>query len=111
MSVAPTTNTHTTSPNPLLTIWRNLRRSPTGTIGLFVVAAHLILAVISPVVVPYGPTEQHSSAILQPPTSEHLFGTDTLGRDVFTRTLMGGRIALTVTLTGIVLAIAWGGDC
>ncbi len=93
----------------LANIWRNLRRSPTGTIAFFVVAVHLLIAVFAPLVVPHDPTAMNSSAILQPPSTDHVFGTDSLGRDVFTRTLMGGRIVLVVTLTGICLALVWGG--
>ncbi|MDE2915209.1 MAG: ABC transporter permease [Paracoccaceae bacterium] len=43
------------------------------------------------------------------PSSEHWFGTDNLGRDVFTRSVLGGRQALLVTTVGTVLAITWGG--
>ncbi len=109
MAVIPTTHTRTTASNPLVAIWRNLRRSPTGTLGLCIVAIHLLLAVLSPLVVPYDPTEFHSEAILQAPSFAHPFGTDKLGRDVLTRTLMGGRIALMVTLTAIFIAVTWGG--
>lgn len=108
MSAVPATNVRSVQLNPFVGIWNNLRRSPTGTIGSVIVAAHLILAVISPFVVPYDPAAFDSTAILQPPSAAHLFGTDNLGRDVFTRTLMGGRVALAVTIVGILLAVTWG---
>ena len=47
--------------------------------------------------------------MLRPPSEEFIFGTDQLGRDVFTRTLMGGRVALLVTFFGTLIAVAWGG--
>ena len=47
--------------------------------------------------------------MLTPPSSEFWFGTDSLGRDVFTRTILGGRTALTVTFFGSLIALLWGG--
>jgi peptide/nickel transport system permease protein len=81
--------------------WRNLRRSPSGTIGLTILVVHLTIAVISPFIVPYEPTKIDSR--------EHPFGTDSFGRDVLSRVLMGGRIALVITLIAGALAITWGG--
>ncbi len=89
--------------------WRNLRRSPSGTIGLTILVIYLVIAVISPLVVPYEPTKIDSKTLMQSPSREHPFGTDSFGRDVLSRVLMGGRVALVVTLTAGVLAITWGG--
>jgi len=89
--------------------WRNLRRSPSGTIGLTILVIHLAIAVISPFIVPYEPTNIDSKNLTQNPSREHPFGTDSFGRDVLSRVLMGGRIALVITLTAGVLAITWGG--
>lgn len=90
-------------------VWRNLRRSPSGLIGLSIVAAHLLLALLSPYVVPHDPTAFDAKAMRAAPSAEHPFGTDKLGRDIFTRTLLGGRVALVVTILGSVLAVTWGG--
>ena len=89
--------------------WRNLRRSPSGAIGLTILVVHLVMAVISPFIVPYKPTKIDSKNLMQNPSLEHLFGTDSFGRDVLSRVLMGGRIALVITLSAGVLAITWGG--
>ena len=89
--------------------WRNLRRSPSGMIGLTILVTHLVIAVISPLIVPYEPTNIDASILLQSPSWEHPFGTDSFGRDGLSRVLMGGRIALVITLTAGVLAITWGG--
>ena len=89
--------------------WRNLRRSPSGMIGLTILVIHLVIAVISPLIVPYEPTNIDASILLQSPSWEHPFGTDSFGRDGLSRVLMGGRIALVITLTAGVLAITWGG--
>ena len=78
-------------------------------IGLTILVIHLIIAVTSPLLVPYSPTKIDSESLTQSPSSEHLFGTDSFGRDVLTRVLLGGRIALLITLTAGALALTWGG--
>ncbi|MEZ4713384.1 MAG: ABC transporter permease [Caldilineaceae bacterium] len=97
------------SQSPFWDIWLGLRRSPSGMIGLVIVILHICLALAAPYIVPYDPVAFDTSAIRAAPSVEHLFGTDKLGRDVFTRTLLGGRIALLVTIVGTGLAIVWGG--
>ena len=82
---------------------------PSGLVGLILVAFHVVLAIGSPAIVPYDFRELSAQVILNAPSSEHWFGTDNLGRDVFTRTMLGGRQALVVTTVATVLAITWGG--
>ena len=82
---------------------------PSGLVGFMLVAFHVVLAIGSPAIVPYDFRELSAQVILNAPSSEHWFGTDNLGRDVFTRTLLGGRQALVVTTLSTVLAITWGG--
>ena len=82
---------------------------PSGLVGLILVVFHVVLAIGSPVIAPYDFRELSAQVILNAPSSEHWFGTDNLGRDVFTRTMLGGRQALVVTTVATVLAITWGG--
>ena len=82
---------------------------PSGLAGLILVAFHVGLAIVSPAIAPYDFRELSAQMILNAPSSEHWFGTDNLGRDVFTRTMLGGRQALIVTTVSTVLAITWGG--
>ena len=82
---------------------------PSGLVGLVLVAFHVVLAIVSPVIAPYDFRELSAEIILNAPSSEHWFGTDNLGRDVFTRTMLGGRQALLVTTVSTILAITWGG--
>lgn len=96
------------SQSPLWDIWLGLRRSPSGMVGLIIVMLHICLALAAPSIAPYDPAVFDKAAIRTAPSTAHLFGTDKLGRDVFTRTLLGGRIALLVTIVGTGLAIAWG---
>jgi peptide/nickel transport system permease protein len=95
--------------NPFKETWQRFRRSPSGMIGLTILVIHLIIAVTSPLLVPYSPTKIDAEILTQSPSSEHLFGTDSFGRDVLTRVLLGGRIALLITLTAGALALTWGG--
>ena len=64
---------------------------------------------MSPAIVPYDFKEMSVQSTLKAPSAEHWFGTDILGRDVFTRTMLGGQQALLVTSIAAVIAVTWGG--
>ena len=93
----------------LLTVLSAMASRPSGRVGLVLVAFHIVLAIVSPAIAPYDFRELSAQIILNAPSFEHWFGTDNLGRDVFTRTMLGGRQALLVTTVSTVLAITWGG--
>lgn len=108
----PTTNSKHVQKSVLarsLAVLLSVASRPSGLIGLILVAFHLLLAVVSPAIAPYDFKEMSAQFTLVGPSSEHWFGTDNLGRDVFTRSMLGGRQALLVTTVGTVLAITWGG--
>jgi len=88
---------------------KTMASKPSGLIGLSILLFHVILAITSPLYVPYDYKAIDPSLMLQAPSSEYWFGTDSLGRDVFTRTILGGRTALTVTFFGSLIALVWGG--
>jgi peptide/nickel transport system permease protein len=89
--------------------WENLRRSKAGMIGLALIIIHVFLAVTSPIIAPQDPLLMNAEIRNEAPSLEHPFGTDKLGRDVFSRSLMGGRVAMLVTIIAISLAVIWGG--
>ena len=89
---------------------KTMASKPSGLIGLSILLFHVILAITSPLYVPYDYKAIDPSLMLQAPSSEYWFGTDSLGRDVFTRTILGGRTALTVTFFGSLIALVWGGS-
>lgn len=89
--------------------WLYMRRSKSGMLGLTILVFHILIALSSPLIVPFNPTEISASLKNLSPSGEHFFGTDQFGRDVFTRVLLGGRIALAITLTATVMAVTWGG--
>lgn len=82
---------------------------PSGLIGLCLVGFHIVLAILSPAIVPYDFKAMDAEAILSGPSAAHWLGTDNLGRDILTRTMLGGQQALMVTSIATVLAISWGG--
>ena len=90
-------------------IIKTMASKPSGLIGLIILSFHVLLALTSPFYVPYDYKAIDPSLMLQAPSSEYWFGTDSLGRDVFTRTILGGRTALTVTFFGSLIALIWGG--
>ena len=83
--------------------WLYLLQSKSGMIGLTILVIHLLIALSSPLIVPYDPIDIEASLIYQSPSREHIFGTDQFGRDVLTRVLLGGRIALVITVTATVI--------
>ena len=89
---------------------KTMASKPSGLIGLTILIFHVILAITSPLYVPYDYKAIDPTLMLTPPSSEFWFGTDSLGRDVFTRTILGGRTALTVTSFGSLIALLWGGS-
>jgi len=106
--VTVTINSYKTN-NRAITVILDVLSRPSGAVGLFLVLLHLILAIISPYITPFDYKLQNSSLMLTPPDALHFLGSDHLGRDIFSRTLMGGREALAVTGIATPIAVAWGG--
>lgn len=92
-------------------IWRRFRRHRFALFSAVVLALMIILVLAAPLS-GYSPTEQNPKSVFAKPSIEHWFGTDELGRDIFTRILYGGRISLAVgifsTLFSLVLGIVVG---
>jgi peptide/nickel transport system permease protein len=91
---------------------RRLLRSATFDVGAFIVLFWVCCALFGPSLVPYDPYADDLLNSLLPPSSEHWFGTDQLGRDVFSRVIVGARDILTVapiaTLLSTILGTALG---
>ncbi|MGW0759030.1 ABC transporter permease [Streptomyces sp. NPDC002814] len=88
--------------------WRTLRTSRVAVIGLSIVAVHVVIALLAPLLTSYDPIANTPSEALLGPSSEHWAGTDQYGRDVLTRVLYGGRYALGVSVAATVLTVALG---
>lgn len=97
------------NPSKFFEVIKTMVSKPSGLIGLSIVCFHILLAIFSPLITPHDFKAINPSLMLLPPSSEYWFGTDHLGRDVFTRTILGGRVAILVTFFGSLIALTWGG--
>ncbi|GGA86760.1 ABC transporter permease [Brucella endophytica] len=75
---------------------RTLMKSPTAAFGVIIISALCIIALFAPFIATHDPYVQNLDNVLQPPGTGHLFGTDELGRDIFSRVVYGARISLTI---------------
>jgi ABC-type dipeptide/oligopeptide/nickel transport system permease subunit len=80
--------------SPFVKAVLSLRRNPLAMAGLVVLAIWLLIAATAPLIAPYEPNKQDISHRLQGPSHTHFFGTDDLGRDIFSRVLYGARISV-----------------
>jgi peptide/nickel transport system permease protein len=88
--------------------WRWLRKNPTLVLGAVMLVLVALIALGAPWLATHDPEDIDPSARLEAPSAEHRFGTDALGRDVYSRALLGGRISLVVGGTVAVLATVFG---
>ncbi len=89
-------------------LWRRLKGDPLGLFGLALVLIVVLCGLLAPWIVPYDPFKLDIPAKFSPPSFEHPLGTDQLGRDVFSRVIAGSRIALSVGVSTIAIALALG---
>ena len=89
--------------------WALARRKPLGAAGATVLTALATAAVFADLIAAHDPVAQDIAARLQGPSSGAFFGTDTLGRDVFSRVVHGARISLYVGIVSVAIAVALGG--
>jgi peptide/nickel transport system permease protein len=88
--------------------WRWLRKHPTLIVGGLLLIAVAAIALGAPWLATHDVQDIDPLARLQPPSAEHRFGTDALGRDVWSRAVLGGRVSLIVGITVAVLSSAIG---
>jgi len=88
-----------------------LSRSPLSVIGFFCVSVFLIIALIGPMIITYPGDIKgaiHMDQKLRPPSSNHPFGTDEVGRDIYSRVIMGTRLSFQIGLIIIFIAMGIG---
>lgn len=92
-------------------IWRRLKKNRTSVLGLIIISAIIILAVGAGFVYDYDTDiiNQDISKRLMAPSSEHFFGTDELGRDIFARTIYGARVSLSIGFSSVIISLMAGG--
>lgn len=87
---------------------RRLIRNRSAQVGTVLVIAVIVLSALAPVIAPYDPLEIDLMASYQPPSMEHLMGTDELGRDIWSRVLYGSRTSLLIAIIGVAIALGIG---
>ncbi|WP_274308107.1 ABC transporter permease [Solibacillus daqui] len=88
--------------------WLSFKKSKSALVGSAIVLFFVLIAIFGPLFAPQGINDQNLSLRLQPPSAEFWFGTDDLGRDVFSRILHGARISLTVGLAAVLISAVAG---
>lgn len=93
--------------------WHRLKKNKLAMLGLYTIIAIIIIAVIGPLLSPLSYSDQNLNETNRPPSSDHWFGTDNLGRDLFIRVLYGARISLSIgivaSLINLTIGVAYGG--
>jgi peptide/nickel transport system permease protein len=82
--------------------WLAFKRNPMAVAGLAIIVLLLLIAAFAPVIAPFDPIAQALDKRLMPPSATNWFGTDALGRDIFSRIVYGTRITLVIVLLVVV---------
>jgi peptide/nickel transport system permease protein len=85
-----------------------LARNPVSAAALIVIPAFTVLAAIAPWIVPYDPNATDLDHVLQGPAALHWFGTDQVGRDVFSRVLIASQLDLAIAFSAVILSFIAG---
>ena len=89
-------------------VWRNLKKRKTALASLFVLALLVVMVLAGPMMNEYNYYSNDYAAANQAPSDLHWFGTDTLGRDLWTRVWVGGRVSLLIAILATVIPYAIG---
>ncbi|HLE53257.1 MAG TPA: ABC transporter permease [Anaerolineales bacterium] len=92
----------------LARFFKRLYAKPLSAIGTTITLIFLLVALAGPLIAPYGENEIVASDARQPPSAQHWFGTDNLGRDVYSRVVLGARQILVLSGLGTFLAVVGG---
>lgn len=88
--------------------WRRLKKNKLAVASLIVIGLIVLVAIFAPLIAPYDPYETDVFNKLQGPSSEHIMGTDSIGRDVFSRIIYGTRVSLLVGVVCEAIAVPIG---
>lgn len=95
--------------SPMRQAWKRLKRNKSALVGMVILIFVIVVAIFAGVIAPYSFVEQDYAAMKQFPSSQHWFGTDALGRDIFSRCVYGARTSLTISLFAVLTSILTGG--
>ncbi|HLG71111.1 MAG TPA: ABC transporter permease [Chloroflexota bacterium] len=95
--------------------WRSLRKTTRSILrhkgarlGLFVFGAFVLMAILSPWIVPYDPNAQNAALGIGPPSLAHPFGTDVFGRDILSRVIDASKLSLLIAFASVAISVAGG---
>jgi peptide/nickel transport system permease protein len=88
--------------------WNKFKKRKINFVALAIIVFLVIIAIFAPNFSPYEPLAQDYENILLPPSRSHIFGTDNLGRDIFSRVIYGSRITVQIGLFASILASSLG---
>lgn len=83
-------------------------KSKTALIGVIIIVLLVLTAILAPVIATHSPTAQDIVNRYQAPSSDHLLGTDELGRDIFSRIVYGTRISIQIGVIAVSISLAIG---
>jgi peptide/nickel transport system permease protein len=88
--------------------WKRLRRNKLAMLGLAIVILLILIAIFAPLVSPYDPISRIKEDSALGPSLKHFFGTDLLGRDIFSRVIYGSRISIEVGIIAVGISVIIG---
>lgn len=89
-------------------VFKELRKNSTAMLGLCILLVEILLVILAPVIAPYDYTAMDIVAAQQGPSAAHWFGTDELGRDIFSRVLYGGRYSISMGVLAVMISTTVG---
>ncbi|MGQ7279902.1 MULTISPECIES: ABC transporter permease [Brevibacillus] len=87
---------------------RKFVRNGLGVLGGLIILSLIVVAIFAEQIAPYDPNAQNYDKVLMPPSAEHPFGTDDLGRDIFSRVIYGSRISIEAAVISVGIAMLIG---
>lgn len=88
--------------------WKLLAANPATLFSILVLGLIVLIALLAPLIAPYGVNQTDMTRALQPPTAEHWMGTDDLGRDIFSRIIVASSTSLQIAVVSVLFAFALG---
>ncbi len=89
-------------------VWRRFKKHKLAVISLLFILTIALIAILAPIISPYGYDQTNRDNIMSGPSREHILGTDRIGRDMFTRLVWGARISLSVGLVAALVSVTVG---
>ncbi len=90
-------------------IWRRFKKNRQAVVGLAVLVLFVLVAIFADQIAPYGYDEQDAARAQIAPCAAYIFGTDNLGRDVFSRIVYGSRYSLSIGFLAVGISVLTGG--